>query len=107
MALTLKTSPKGSRFEYMDGSMTVSWALGPDMDGEALLDMLRRIVGFMDAQTGAEPLPQRIPGMALGMAQTQYPAPDEALPTNGWASVPKPPTVPADAEFELIPKEER
>jgi hypothetical protein len=77
---------------------------------DELVDRLRRIVGFYDAQTGREPLPERIPGMVLGMAQTQYPAPPESV-GNGWASVSPPavPDLPEDrkGDWEFIPESER
>lgn len=125
MTLRLKSTPKAARFEYSDGSMDVSWTVDASLTDDELVERLRRIVGFYDAQTGREPLPERIPGMALGMAQTQYPrlvevteeqgmAMKQAQPgsvLNGWApyagKTPAPPAVPEGAEFELIPPEEQ
>lgn len=106
MTLHLKTGSKAARFEYSDGSMDVSWTLDASLEGDELLSKLRRIVAFMDAQTGAPALPERIPGMALGMTQTAHPAPPE--PTNGWAAIAQP-EIPErlQGEVELIPEGER
>jgi hypothetical protein len=121
MALKLKATAKAAKFEYADGRMTVSWDVDASLTDDELVDELRRIVTFYDAQTGKEPLPERIPGMALGMAQTQYPAPDlppgvpayGVQPTvgNGWAALAQeaPPELPErlQGEVELIPPEEQ
>jgi hypothetical protein len=117
MALTFKGGPKGTRFAYEDGSMTVSWALEPGLTDDELADRLRRIVTFYDLQTGREELPQRIPGMALGMTQEQYPSMTEVMPGtspkagNGWApyagAALTPPEIPEGAEYELMPKDEQ
>lgn len=117
MTLHLKSTAKAAKFEYADGRMTVSWDVDASLTDDELVDELRRIVSFYDAQTGKEPLPQRIPGMALGMAQTQYPAPvdpDAPVPYtpvvtgNGWAAM-APPEIPEHlrGEVELIPPEEQ
>lgn len=109
MALKMLVGRSAVKFHHKDDAMTVAWDLEASLEGDELLDALRRIVAFMDAQTGKEPLPERIPGMALGMAQTAHPAP----PGNGWApyagSVPAVPEIPADrqGEWELIPPEEQ
>lgn len=109
MTLHLKATAKAAKFEYTDGSMDVSWTVDASLRDDELIDRLRRIVAFYDAQQGREPLPERIPGVALGMAQTQYPAPVE--PANGWAAAPTPapPELPADrqGDWELIPPEEQ
>jgi hypothetical protein len=117
MTLNMKATAKAARFEYSDGSMDVSWTLDASLEGDELLEKLRRIVAFMDAQTGREPLPERIPGFALGMAQTAHPAPVDPdapvpyVPTapvtgNGWAAMGHP-VVPEGADYELIPPEEQ
>lgn len=106
------------KFHHKDEAMTVAWDLDASLEGDELLEALRRIVAFMDAQTGKEPLPQRIPGMALGMAQTQYPAPGvaelrglEPSTANGWAALAQeaPPELPErlQGEVEFIPPEEQ
>jgi hypothetical protein len=125
MTLKFVTGRNAVKFHHKDDAMTVAWDLDASLEGDELLEALRRIVSFMDAQTGREPLPERIPGMALGMAQTQYPrlvevteeegvAMKKARPgsvTNGWApyagTVPAPPAIPEGAEYELIPPEEQ
>lgn len=109
MGLTIKASPKAAKFEYSDGSMDVSWTLDASLTDDELADRLRRIVDFYDAQTGRPALPERIPGMALGMTQTAHPAPTET--GNGWAPYAgagvTPPAIPEGAEYELIPPEEQ
>lgn len=115
------------KFHHKDDAMTVAWDLEASLEGDELLEALRRIVAFMDAQTGKEPLPQRLPGFALGMAQTAHPrmvevteeeglAMKKAQPgsvTNGWAAtagvVLPAPELPADrqGEWEMIPPEEQ
>lgn len=112
MTLKLKSTPKAAKFEYSDGSMDVSWTVDASLTDDELLEKLRRIVAFMDAQTGREPLPERIPGMALGMTQTLHPepvdpdAPVPYRPANGWAGMPQlPPRL--EGEVEFIPPEER
>lgn len=125
MTLKLVTGRSSVKFHHKDDAMTVAWDLEASLEGDELLEALRRIVAFMDAQTGKEPLPERIPGMALGMAQTQYPrmvevteeegmAMKKAQPgsvANGWApyagSGLNPPEIPEGAEYELIPPEEQ
>lgn len=119
MALHLKSTAKAAKFEYADGRMTVSWDVDASLTDDELVEELRRIVAFYDAQAGREPLPQRIPGVALGMAQAQYPAPvdpDAPVPYtpvvgNGWAAMAQEPMpqIPArlQGEVELIPPEEQ
>lgn len=125
MGLTIKASPKAAKFEYSDGSMDVSWTLDASLTDDELADRLRRIVDFYDAQTGRPELPERIPGMALGMTRTAHPrmvdvteAEGAALKAsgvttvaNGWAphagAIPAPPAIPEGAEYELIPPEEQ
>jgi hypothetical protein len=118
--LKLKATAKAAKFEYADGRMTVSWDVDASLTDDELVDELRRIVTFYDAQTGREPLPERLPGFALGMAQTQYPAPvdpDAPIPytpqltqppANGWAAMAAPELPPRlQGEVELIPPEEQ
>lgn len=127
MALKMLVGRSAVKFHHKDDAMTVAWDLEASLEGDELLEALRRIVAFMDAQTGKEPLPERIPGMALGMAQTQYPrmvevteeegmAMKKAQPgsvTNGWAAtagvLPTAPELPADrqSDWEFIPPEEQ
>jgi hypothetical protein len=122
VTLHLKSTTKAAKFEYADGRMTVSWDVDASLADDELVDELRRIVNFYDAQTGREVLPERIPGMALGVAQTQYPAPAGGVdpgiiaalpPANGWAAttgvVPTVPEIPEDrkGQWELIPPEEQ
>ncbi|MFI6873546.1 hypothetical protein ACIBL6_08920 [Streptomyces sp. NPDC050400] len=106
MALTLKGSTKAARFEYEDGSMTVSWTLEASLTDDELADRLRRIVSFYDAQMGRPELPQRIPTMALGMAREAHPAP-MVEPGNGWAAMVQP-EIPErlQSEVEMMPRDE-
>lgn len=124
MTLNLKATARAARFEYTDGSMEVSWTVDGSLKDEELVERLRSIVAFMDAQTGGPALPQRIPGLALGMAQTQHPpmvvteeqgmAMKRESPgsvANGWApyagaGLPHP-AVPEGADYELIPPGEQ
>lgn len=116
MTLKLVTGRSSVKFHHKDDAMTVAWDLEASLEGDELLEALRRIVSFMDAQTGKEPLPQRLPGFALGMAQTAHPAPVdtvEPIISNGWAAtagvIPPAPELPADrqGEWEMIPPEEQ
>lgn len=106
--MALKLTSKGTvRFSWADGAgMEALWALSPDDSQEELLAKMRRIVAFVEAQEGRPPLPERIPGMALGMAQTAHPAMEPAV-GNGWANVvpPTPPELPEDrqGQWEFIP----
>lgn len=120
MTLKFTTGRGAVTFQHEDDAMTVAWSLDASLEGDELLERLRSIVAFMDAQTGREPLPQRIPGMALGMAQTAHPAPvdpDAPVPYtptsvvgNGWAQFAQQaaPELPErlQGEVELIPPEE-
>lgn len=96
------------KFHHRDDAMTVAWDLDATLEGDELLERLRSIVAFMDAQTGKEPLPVRTPGLALETAKMAHPA-----PANGWAAtagvMPTAPEIPADrqGEWELIPPEEQ
>jgi hypothetical protein len=108
VTLKLKATAKTAKFEYADGRMTVSWDVDASLADDELVDELRRIVTFYDAQTGKEPLPVRTPGLALETAKMTHPA-----PANGWAAtagvMPTVPEIPADrqGEWELIPPEEQ
>jgi hypothetical protein len=107
MALRL-TSKGNVRFSWADGEgMEALWAISPDDSEAELLSKMKRIVAFVEAQSDKPPLPERIPGMALGMAQTAHPAPVG----NGWASVAPPavPELPEDrkGEWELMPPEDQ
>jgi hypothetical protein len=117
MTLQVKSTAKTVTVEYVDGRHTSTWTLDASLTDDELAGELRRIVAFYDAQTGREPLPQRIPGFALGMAQTAHPEPvdpDAPVPYtpvapvtgNGWAAMGHP-QVPEGADYELIPPEEQ
>lgn len=108
----LKLTTKGTvRFSWASEAMEAIWALSPSDTEEELLAKMRLIVRFVEEQ-GKPPLPERLPGFALGMAQTAHPAP-EPVTGNGWAPtagvVPPVPELPADrqGEWELIPPEEQ
>lgn len=115
MTLHLKSTAKAAKFEYADGRMTVSWDVDASLSDDELVDELRRIVNFYDAQTGREPLPKRDPGVALEMAQMTYPSRTEVVPgtspkvANGWASLAQEAEIPErlQNEVELIPPEEQ
>jgi hypothetical protein len=107
MALKLKSTAKAAKFEYADGRMTVSWDVDASLADDELVEELRRIVAFYDAQAGKGPLPQRTPGLALARAQMGHPAPPEhQQPANGWAAMPP---IPArlEGEVEFMPPEEQ
>jgi hypothetical protein len=109
------------KLHHKDDAMTVAWDLDASLEGDELLEALRSIVSFMDAQAASPALPERIPGMALGMAQTAHPAPTiadwtgpvqgpevsggDVRPTNGWAVAQ--PEIPADrkGDWEYMPQE--
>lgn len=106
----LRLTSKGAvRFSWADDSMEAIFTLNPSDSQEELVSKLERIVNFVHGREDKPPLPERIPGMALGMAQTAHPAP----PGNGWAAtaglLPTVPEIPADrqGEWELIPPEEQ
>jgi hypothetical protein len=117
VTLNLKATAKAARFEYTDGSMEVSWTVDGSLKDQELVERLRSIVAFMDAQTGGPALGVRVPGFALGMAQTAHPEPvDPDAPIsyqpvapvsgNGWAGMPSlPPRL--EGEVEFIPPEEQ
>lgn len=116
----LKLTTKGAvRFSWVDASMEALFVLRPEDSEEELLAKMKLIVSFVENQ-GKPPLPERLPGFALGMAQTAYPSMTEVVPgtspkavANGWAPtagvVPPVPELPADrqGEWELIPPEEQ
>jgi hypothetical protein len=104
--VALKLTSKGTaRFVWADDSMEAQWVLRPDDSEEELIRKMKLIIGFVEAR--GTPLPERIPGMALGMAQTAHPALKE-LVTNGWAQM-APPELPEDrkGDWEMIPPEEQ
>jgi hypothetical protein len=108
----LKLTTKGTvRFSWASEAMEAIWALNPGDSEWELLAKMKLIVRFVEEQ-GKPPLPERLPGFALGMAQTAHPAP-EPVAGNGWAPtagvVPPVPELPADrqGEWELIPPEEQ
>lgn len=105
--LKLKSTAKTAKFEYADGRMTVSWDVDASLADDELVDELRRIVNFYDAQTGREPLPKRDPGIALEMAQMTHPAPP--VSHNMWAALAQEAEIPErlQNEVELIPPEEQ
>ena len=107
MALRL-TSKGNVRFSWADGQgMEALWAISPDDSEAELLSKMKRIVAFVEGQSDKPALPERIPGMALGMTQEAHPAP----PGNGWAAVvpPKVPELPdrLQGEVELYGPEEQ
>lgn len=102
----LKLTTKGAvRFSWVDDSMEALFVLRPDDSEEELLAKMKLIVSFVEGQQGKPPLPERLPGFALGMAQTAHPAPA----ANGWAAtagvMPTVPDLPArlQGEVEFIP----
>lgn len=117
----LKLTSKGAvRFSYADDAMEALFTLNPGDTEEELVSKLQRMLEFVRARQ--TPLPERIPGMALGMAQTAHPAPvdpDAPVPYvpaepvmgNGWANLVQQaaPELPADrqGEWEIIPPGER
>lgn len=105
MALKL-TSKNAVRFSWADDSMEALFTLNPSDSEEELTDKLRRMLVFVEERR-KPPLPERIPGMALGMAQEAYPAP-EPVTGNGWAAM-APPDIPErlQGEVELIPPGEQ
>jgi hypothetical protein len=103
------------KLSHQDDAMTVAWDLDASLEGDELLEKLRRIVAFMDAQAGREALPGRTPGAALQAVREVFPAPagdiDPGIravlpPHNGWAAQAQP-EIPADrqADWEFMPKE--
>lgn len=104
LKLTTKTAV---RLSWADDSMEAIFTLNPGDSQEELVSKLERIVNFVHDREGKPPLPGRLPGFALGMAQGAHPAP----PGNGWAPVAQmvPPELPEDrqGEWELIPKGEQ
>lgn len=102
----LRLTSKGNvRFSWADEAMEALFTLNPGDTEEELVAKLQRMLEFVQARR--TPLPERIPGMALGMAQTAHPAPVQA-PVNGWAAMAKP-ELPErlQGEVELIPPEEQ
>jgi hypothetical protein len=106
----LKLTTKGTvRFSWASEAMEAIWALSPSDSEEELLAKMKLIVRFVEEQQDKPPLPERLPGFALGMAQEAHPAPAG----NGWAAtagiVPVAPELPADrqGEWEFIPPEEQ
>lgn len=100
--MALKLTSKGAvRLVWADDTMEAQWALKPDDSEEELIRKMKLIVGFVEAR--GVPLPERIPGMALGMAQTAHPALEPAV-GNGWAAM-APPEIPErlQGEVEMIP----
>lgn len=124
LKLTTKTAV---RLSWADDSMEAIFTLNPGDSQEELVSKLERIVNFVHDREGKPPLPGRLPGFALGMAQEAHPAPPGIArwsgevqgptvsggdpPTNGWAVGAQmvPPELPADrqGEWELIPEDER
>lgn len=92
------------KLSHQDDAMTVAWDLDASLEGDELLEKLRRIVAFMDAQADPQALPGRTPGAALQAVQEVFPAPP--VPANGWAAQAQP-EIPADrqSDWEFMPKE--
>lgn len=111
--MALKLTTKGAvRLSWADDTMEALFVLKPADSEEELVSKMEQIITFIRSRQGKEPLPGRLPGFALGMAQTAHPAP-EPVTGNGWApyagTIPAPPEIPADrqGEWELIPPEEQ
>lgn len=105
----LKLTTKGAvRFSWADEAMEALFTLNPGDSEEELVSKLQRMLEFVQARH--TPLPQRIPGLALEMAQMTSPAPAPTV-GNGWASVvpPAPPELPErlQGEVELYGSEEQ
>ncbi|MGW2169157.1 hypothetical protein ACWC1C_01340 [Streptomyces sp. NPDC001705] len=89
--LNLKVGKSAVTFEYTDDNMTAAWTVKGEDGQDKLLGTMRKVIAFVEAQDGPPALPERIPGLALGMAQEQYPSMTEVVPgtspkaTNGWA----------------------
>jgi hypothetical protein len=124
VTLNLKLGKAAVTFEYTDDNMTAAWTVKGEDGQDKLLNTMRKVIAFVEDQEGRPALPERVPGMALGMAQTQHPAPEDpdapvpyqlAQPAppvgNGWAPYAgaglTPPSVPEGADYELIPPEEQ
>lgn len=124
----LKLTTKGTvRFSWASPSMEAIWALSPSDSEAELLAKMKLIVRFVEEQHEKPPLPERLPGFALGMAQTAHPRMVEVTEeegmaltkehpgsvVNGWAQtagvIPPAPELPADrqGEWEFIPPEEQ
>lgn len=106
--MALKLTTKGAvRFSWADDTMEALFVLKPGDSEEELVSKMKQIITFIESRTDRPPLPERIPGMALGMAQTANPAP----PGNGWATTlpVAPPELPEDrkADWEFMPPEEQ
>lgn len=102
MALTLTAGRGAVTFTYTDDNLTASWTVKSDDGEEKLLSTMKRVIGFVEGETGLPPLPERTPGVALEMAQMTHPAP---AVTNGWAVQPEIPDR-LQGEVEMIPPEE-
>ncbi|MEV7814271.1 hypothetical protein AB0P05_26630 [Streptomyces flaveolus] len=120
MTLNLKLGKTAVTFEYTHDNMTAAWAVKAEDGQDKLLSTMRKVIAFVEAQEGAPALPERIPGMALGMAQTAHPAPVDPdapvpytpTPTVGnWGQFAQqaPPELPADrqGDWEMIPPGEQ
>lgn len=83
--LKMSVGRSAVKLHHKDDAMTVAWDLDASLEGDELLEALRRIVAFMDAQADRQALPERSPGAALQAVKEVFPAPPEA-PVNGWAA---------------------
>jgi hypothetical protein len=105
MPLIMKTSPKGvARFEWSDDEAETTVTVEASDPEDVIVRKLKRVIALVD---GEPPLPQRMPGLALEVAQMASPAPAPAQ-GNGWAAV-TPPELPEDrkGEWELYPPKEQ
>ncbi|MFF4019984.1 hypothetical protein [Streptomyces sp. NPDC001843] len=111
MALTLKLNKTAVTFTYTDDNMTASWTVKSEDGEERLISTMRKVIAFVEGEEDKQPLPERVPGMALGRAQTAQPSMADGQTGNGWAAVvpPAPPELPEDrkGEWEMIPPGEQ
>lgn len=107
MALSLTAGRGAVTFTYTDDNLTASWTVKSEDGEEKLVSTMKRVIAFVEGEEDKPALPERIPGMALGMAQTAHPPMTDAQTGNGWAAV-VPPELPEDrkGEWELMPKED-
>lgn len=98
------TSKNAVRFSWVDASMEALFTLNPSDTEEELTEKLTRMLAFVRERNRPEPLPVRIPGVALKAAQETYQA--LPAPANGWAAM-APTEIPEDrkGDWEFMPPE--